>query len=58
MSDGLEGVVAAQTVLSHSDGERGLVWVRGHPIGEWMPMQVVRAGEPQEIRVARVSDLP
>jgi citrate synthase len=34
MSDGLEGVVAAETVLSHADGERGLVWVRGHPIGE------------------------
>ena len=34
MSDGLEGVVAAQTVLSHSDGEHGFVWVRGHPIGE------------------------
>ena len=34
MNDGLEGVVAAQTVLSHSDGERGIVWVRGHPIGE------------------------
>jgi citrate synthase len=34
MSDGLEGVVAAETVLSHSDGEQGFVWVRGHPIGE------------------------
>jgi citrate synthase len=34
MSDGLEGVVAAQTVLSHSDGEQGFVWVRGHPIDE------------------------
>jgi len=34
MSDGLEGVVAARTVLSHSDGEQGAVWVRGHPIGE------------------------
>ncbi len=34
MSDGLEGVVAAQTVLSHADGEYGIVWVRGHTIGE------------------------
>ncbi len=34
MSDGLEGIVAAETVLSHADGERGIVWVRGHTIGE------------------------
>src|SRR5262249_3973731 len=34
MSDGLEGVVAAKTVLSHADGERGDVWVRGRPIAE------------------------
>jgi citrate synthase len=34
MNDGLEGVVAAQTVLSHADGEHGTVWVRGHPIAE------------------------
>jgi citrate synthase len=34
MNDGLEGVVAAQTVLSHADGERGIVWVRGHTIDE------------------------
>jgi len=34
MSDGLEGVVAAQTVLSHADGESGTVWVRGHTIGD------------------------
>jgi citrate synthase len=34
MSEGLEGVVAAQTVLSHADGEGGQVWVRGHAIGE------------------------
>ena len=33
-NEGLEGVVAAQTVLSHADGERGIVWVRGHEIGE------------------------
>jgi len=34
MSDGLEGVVAARTVLSHADGESGTVWVRGHTINE------------------------
>jgi citrate synthase len=32
VSNGLEGVVAAETVLSHADGENGVVWVRGHPI--------------------------
>ena len=32
--EGLDGVVAANTVLSHSDGERGIVWVRGHAIDE------------------------
>jgi citrate synthase len=32
MANGLEGVVAAETVLSHADGERGIIWVRGHPI--------------------------
>jgi citrate synthase len=34
MSEGLEGIVAAKTVLSHADGESGGVWVRGQPIGE------------------------
>jgi len=34
MSEGLEGVVAAQTVLSHADGEHGVVWVRGHKIDD------------------------
>jgi citrate synthase len=29
---GLEGVVVAETVLSHADSERGMLWVRGHPI--------------------------
>ena len=33
-SEGLEGVVAAKTILSHADGERGIVWVRGHTIDE------------------------
>ena len=32
MANGLEGVVAAETVLSHADGERGIIWVRGQPI--------------------------
>ena len=31
---GLEGVVAAHTVLSHADGENGIVWVRGHTIDD------------------------
>jgi citrate synthase len=34
VSGGLEGVVAAETVLSHADGEQGIVWVRGHTIGD------------------------
>jgi len=34
MDDGLEGVIAAKTVLSHADGENGIVWVRGHSIGD------------------------
>jgi citrate synthase len=32
MSDGLEGVVAAETVLSEVDGEAGRLVVRGYPI--------------------------
>src|ERR1700679_3109632 len=32
MSGGLEGVVAAETVLSHTDPARGMVWVRGHDL--------------------------
>jgi citrate synthase len=34
MANGLEGVVAAETVLSHADGERGIIWVRGHTISD------------------------
>jgi citrate synthase len=34
MDSGLEGVVAARTVLSHSDGARGILWVRGHTLDE------------------------
>jgi citrate synthase len=32
MSGGLEGVVAAETVLSHTDAAAGMVWVRGHDL--------------------------
>jgi citrate synthase len=32
MNEGLEGIVAARTVISHADGERGRIWVRGYPI--------------------------
>ena len=34
MDSGLEGFIAAETVLSHSDGERGILWVRGHSLPE------------------------
>jgi citrate synthase len=34
MQPGLEGVIVAETVLSHSDPERGGLWVRGRPIAE------------------------
>jgi citrate synthase len=32
MADGLDGVVAAQTILSHTDPVNGMVWVRGHDL--------------------------
>jgi citrate synthase len=32
MADGLDGVVAAQTILSHTDPANGMVWVRGHDL--------------------------
>jgi citrate synthase len=32
MSGGLEGVIVAETVLSHSDPARGMMWVRGHAV--------------------------
>ena len=32
MSGGLEGVIAAETVLSHTDSADGMVWVRGHDL--------------------------
>ena len=47
--------VDGQLVHTNAEIQRAL---RGHPIGESMPMEVVRAGESQEILVVRVSDLP
>jgi hypothetical protein len=47
--------VDGQLVHTNAEIQRAL---RGHAIGESMAMEVVRAGECQEIRVARVSDLP
>ena len=32
MDSGLAGLIAAETVLSHSDGARGILWVRGHSL--------------------------
>ncbi len=32
MSNGLDGVIAAETVLSHTDRRDGMVWVRGHDL--------------------------
>ena len=34
MISGLEGVVAAETILSHTDSAAGMVWVRGHALPE------------------------
>ncbi len=34
MDSGLAGLVAAETVLSHSDGARGILWVRGYTLAE------------------------
>lgn len=34
MDSGLAGLVAAETVLSHSDGAQGILWVRGHTLAE------------------------
>ena len=47
MKSGLEGVIAAETVLSHSDGERGILWVRGHALPEL-------AGTPVRLSLALV----
>jgi citrate synthase len=32
MASGLDGVVAAETILSHTDRSNGMVWVRGHDL--------------------------
>jgi len=50
-------IIAVDGELVHANAEIQHA-LRRHPIGESMTMQVVRAGAPQEIRVARVSDLP
>ena len=34
VDSGLAGLVAAETVLSHSDGARGILWVRGHRLAD------------------------
>ena len=34
MTAGLEGIVVAQTVLSHADPARGVLWVRGRAVAE------------------------
>ncbi len=34
VDSGLAGLIAAETVLSHSDGARGILWVRGHTLPE------------------------
>jgi citrate synthase len=34
MDSGLAGLVVAETVLSHSDGARDIMWVRGHTLAE------------------------
>jgi len=47
--------VDGEPVHANAEIQRAL---RRHPIGQPMAMEVVRAGESQEIRVARVSDLP
>ena len=40
MASGLDGVIAAETVLSHIDRTNGMVWVRGHDL----PTLVARHG--------------
>jgi citrate synthase len=34
VDSGLAGLVAAETVLSYSDGARGILWVRGHTLAD------------------------
>jgi citrate synthase len=37
MDSGLAGLIAAETVLSHSDGAQGILWVRGYILAELVP---------------------
>jgi len=34
MASGLDGIVAAETILSHTDQANGVVWVRGHDLSD------------------------
>ena len=34
VDSGLAGLIAAETVLSHADGPRGILWVRGHTLDD------------------------
>ncbi len=34
MASGLDGIVAAETILSHTDQANGMVWVRGHDLSD------------------------
>jgi citrate synthase len=34
MQTGLEGVIAAETVLTYVDGDQGIWWLRGHPLDD------------------------
>jgi citrate synthase len=34
MDSGLAGLVVAETLLSHSDGAQGILWVRGYTLTE------------------------
>ena len=38
MQAGLEGIVVAETILSHAEPERGMLWVRGRSVGELPPL--------------------
>lgn len=70
MQPGLEGVVVAETVLSHAEPERGMLWVRGRPIPDLVELgyegtvallwegfvgaDLTRAGMQQVLGAARV----
>ena len=48
-------VLAIDGEVVHTNGELQRA-LRRHPIGEAMPMQVIRSGRTEEIRIARISD--